>query len=926
MKRFFFFLYVALLSVGIAQGASYPNEVQGRAEVAVYTGNGVHVSWRALMSDPKELGFNVYRNGTLITPTPLKTTCSLLDKNGKAGDTYRIETAGSEEQYTTTAWESIYKSIMVDRPASIKSGNTTGRYRPDDISVGDLDGDGEYEMVVKWMPDNARDNGTNGYSSPCILRAYEFDGTLLWSVNLGLNIRSGNHYTQFLVYDFDGDGKAEMICQTAPGSIDGKGNYVSAAATDADILATDNSANYVNSKGHVTGGEELLTVFRGTDGQAMHTVWYNPNRACSVGGKASYNTSGWGDSNYNRGNRMVACVAHLDGLDAKPTAIMGRGYYTRCYLWAVDWDGSALTTRWLHASESNNAWSVKDKDGKTIASASGLTATAFGQGVHGISVGDVDGDGKDEIVTGGATIDDNGSLLCSTGLGHGDAIHLADLLPDRPGLEIMMPHEDSPYGYDVHDATTGYIVARKTGSSDTGRGLAADFYSSNRGFECWSSIDNNSYSCYDGAQVSSKRPDTNFRIYWTGEIYDQTFDGRYNSTDLKSYPRICQWNGSSAKVVTEFKEYGEPQSCNTTKATPCLQADLLGDWREELILYRYEADWSASQVELMLFTTPFETSYRVPCLMEDHLYRMGIAWQNCAYNQPPHLGIYLPDYFGKETPGEPDTRGLEPTTDEADELTLIAHIPFDGSLRNEVTDAELEAISLTPEYTTGKEGQAIDLTNAADAAAHLTQTHYDALNIGTESFTLVFWFKANLANTVDQYLLQKGSTKADAVAGTSGKWIGIEYKNGSLKFAIDDDVTKSEAVLNIAGCFDGKWHQLACVRNVKTKKLRLFIDGEQVATADDNSGDIGESEDWIIGNASVNFNCRYTGLLDEIRWYKGANNAAGIKEWYDNPTPTPIVNGSYSSSTRTDKVFQNGQFLIRRGDKIYTLTGQHLKN
>ena len=901
--------------------AQQTREVLHRAPVAVYTAGGVHVSWRSLVTDPDSLPFRVLRGETLLTPAPLTSTCSLLDAAGQPGDTYTIEVLwpDSTETFTTTAWGSIYQTIALDRPASIKSGNTTGRYRPDDISVGDLDGDGEYEMVVKWMPDNARDNGSKGYSSPCILRAYEMDGTLLWSVNLGLNIRSGNHYTQFLVYDFDGDGMAEMICQTAPGSTDGLGRYVSAAATDTAIQHINDTLTYVNSNGHITGGEELLTVFRGTTGEAMHTVWYNPNRACSVGGQASYNTSAWGDSNYNRGNRMVACVAHLDGVDALPTAIMGRGYYTRCYLWAVDWNGTALTTRWLHASTSKNAWTLTDGAGNTIASASGLTATAYGQGVHGISVGDVDGDGKDEIVTGGATIDHDGTLLCSTGLGHGDAIHLADLVPDRPGLEVMMPHEDSPYGYDVHDATTGYILARATGSSDTGRGLAADFFPEHRGYECWSSINNNSYACNDGAVVSSKKPDTNFRIYWTGDPYDQTFDGRYNADSLKSFPRIRKWNGSSATTVIEFQGYGLPQSCNTTKSTPCLQADLLGDWREELILYKYEKDWSAPQVELMLFTTPMPTAYRLPCLMQDHLYRMGVAWQNCAYNQPPHLGIYLPDYFGLEQPGVPDTTQTDTIADIADTLTLIAQMHFDGNLRNEVTGAELTPAGYTPTYVSGVNGQAIDFAQAAETTGHITQPHYSELAIGNESFTLAFWVNAALTNNVDQYLFHKGSTTADVSAGTSGKWIGVEYKNGNLKFAIDDDVTKTEVAQASSPCFDGGWHHIVCIRNVKTKMLRLFVDGEEVSSGADETGDISQSEDLVLANSTVRFNCRYTGKMDELTWYRGANNAAGVKQWYQQTKPDALTSEPSVSLTR--KVLEDGQVVIIRNGKRYSVLG-----
>ena len=168
----------------------------------------------------------------------------------------------------------MFTTFDVKRPASIKSGNTTGRYRPDDMAVGDLDGDGNYELILKWLPDNQRDSGKDGYASPVIISAYRMDGTPLWekNINLGLNVRSGNHTTQMVVYDFDGDGKAELICKTANGSTDGKGKYVTEAG-DAGIQAVDNSKTYLNSKGRVTGGEEFLTVFNGETGEAMHTIW-----------------------------------------------------------------------------------------------------------------------------------------------------------------------------------------------------------------------------------------------------------------------------------------------------------------------------------------------------------------------------------------------------------------------------------------------------------------------------------------------------------------------------------------------------------------------------------------------------------------------------------------------------------------------------
>ena len=267
--------------------------------------------------------------------------------------------------------------------------------------------------------------------------------------------------------------------------------------------------------------------------------------------------------------------------------------------------------------------------------------------MHGISIGDVNGDGYDDICIGAATIGHDGKLLCATGFGHGDAMHLTDLCPDRPGLEVMMPHEQSPFGWDVHDATTGEVLFDATGEKDNDSGLACDFVPGKYGSEFWSSADDVMRSCVDGSTVHNGKPDTNFRIYWTGDPFDQSFDGQYDATNGCA-PRICSWNTESNAIVTfqEFAEYDKPQTCNTTKATPCLQADLLGDWREEVIMTSYEADWSDPNCELLIFSTPEPTAYRVPCLMEDHMYRLGVAWQNSSYNQPPHLGYYLPAYLG----------------------------------------------------------------------------------------------------------------------------------------------------------------------------------------------------------------------------------------------------------------------------------------
>ncbi len=625
------------------------------------------LSWRLLGSDDTHTSFLLLKDGVVATDTIRHATSMRMSSTPTS--TFQLVTFQKGVPTDTVAPvvfnQRGYHLLQLDRPANVNDISGRYSYTPNDCSVGDVDGDGQYELIVKWNPSNAKDNSHRGYTGNVFIDCYRlFTGEKLWRIDLGVNIRAGAHYTQFLVYDFDKDGKAELICKTAPGSKDACGAYVNAVADIASIRNADNTKDWRNLNGRIDGGQEYLTVFEGLTGKAIHTIPYCPNRNGEVTPSESSGTFDWDDrighidySSYgNRGERYLACVAYLAGQNERPSAIMCRGYYTYAYLWAVDFDGKKLKPRWLHSSDSKTTYKLTDSDGKTTthtppACTSGLGRnTMYGNGNHNLSVADVDGDGHDEILWGSAALDHDGTLLYSVGFGHGDAIHLGDLNPDRPGLELFDVHEEKgKFAWDIHDAATGEILWKGGQRGvDNGRGLAADILAETRGYEFWSSYGGfegnirNSYpfSAVNGQQAGYRRPSMNFRIYWDGDACDELLDGT----------TITKWmdNGNEElgvwvtdSMMSTFASLGMyPASCNGSKSTPCLLADLFGDWREEVIWWNRN---NPSQIYIV--STTATTRHRVPTLMHDHIYRMGIVWQNCAYNQPPHLGYYLPDFI-----------------------------------------------------------------------------------------------------------------------------------------------------------------------------------------------------------------------------------------------------------------------------------------
>lgn len=453
-------------------------------------------------------------------------------------------------------------------------------YEANDASVGDLDGDGALDFVLKWQPTNAKDNSQSGYTGNTIVDGIRLDGTRLWRIDLGRNIRSGAHYTQFQVYDYDGDGQAEVAMKTADGSVDGAGKVIGSS-----------SADHRNSSGYILSGPEFLTMFNGRTGAAMGTVDYVPARGT---------VSSWGDSYGNRVDRFLAGTAYLDG--ARPSLIMARGYYTRSVIAAWDWRGGAFTRRWTFDTNSSTN-SGKGYDG---------------QGNHQLSVADADGDGKDEIIYGAMAVDDNGSALWTTKNGHGDAMHVGDLDPSRAGLEEFKVDEDSskPSSW-MADARTGQILWSTPASGDNGRGVSGDIWSGSPGAESWSSAVSGVRGP-KGDVVSSRKPSsTNFLAWWDGDTTRELLD----DTHIDKY-------GTSGD--TRLLTGASVHSNNGTKATPALSGDLFGDWREEVV-------WpTANNTALRIYSTPYETGTRITTLLHDTMYRTALAWQNTAYNQPPH--------------------------------------------------------------------------------------------------------------------------------------------------------------------------------------------------------------------------------------------------------------------------------------------------
>jgi rhamnogalacturonan endolyase len=612
-------------------------EQLNRGVVAFRSEGKVIVSWRILTTDAVSQPFDIYRNGTKLNKRPIKRGGSFFIDNDPIPieATYEVRGGGINGSYTLMpdAPEG-YLPVTLQKPADgMTPDGQTYTYSANDASVADVDGDGQYEILLLWSPSNAHDNAHDGFTGPTLFDCYTLEGRQLWRIDLGKNIRSGAHYVPFIFYDLDGDGKAELIVKTSDGTRDGLGRIIGDSLADyrhrpqpadsALIPTPQREWSKYNRKGRpktgrILTGAEYITVFNGLTGEAMDTKTYLPER-----GELKL----WGDDYANRSDRMLAAVGYLDGVHA--SAIFCRGYYTRTVLAAWDWDGHELKSHWVFDTNLPGT----GKDGKPH-------STYAGQGNHNLRVADVDGDGCDEITYGSMCVDHDGIGLYNTGMGHGDALHLMAFDPNSRELQVWDCHENRRDGSDFRHARTGEVIFQVPSKSDVGRTMAADIDPTNPGVEMWSTDSHGIRNIKGEVLFSAQDPDdpqhqqhlklgdrylsVNFGIWWDGDLLRELLDrGAVSKYDWKQH------------AIVDLIQFPGIVFNNGTKSNPCLSADILGDWREEVIARTPDSS------ELRIFISPIPTDYRINCLMQDIPYRLSTAAQNVGYNQPSEPGFYL---------------------------------------------------------------------------------------------------------------------------------------------------------------------------------------------------------------------------------------------------------------------------------------------
>lgn len=776
--------------------------------------NGVYLSWRLLGDESLEnQAFDIYKNGTKIHTTGVHDATNWIDTSGTASDKYKVvkagEDASKETEVTPTSNNNCAKSnevgngnseknsftyvdIPISRPDPVErmgDGKISNYYTVDkshegganDASVGDLDGDGNYEIVLKWDPTDSKDSAGADFTGNAYIDAYKIDPNndgYMWRIDLGKNVTSGAHYTQFLVYDFDGDGKSEVAMKTAPGTVDGTGHYVTEVGDTDEIRNTDNTKSYIGTSGRLKGKNpftQYLTIFDGETGAALYTTDYIPYDAA----EDQY----WGDgkAKYNRSERYLAAVAYLDGIH--PSIVMCRGYYHDSVIRAYTWDGTELTMQWEHKGKKSES-----------------STTLYGQGNHNLSVGDIDNDGKDEIVYGSAALDDDGkTVLGNTGLGHGDAMHMSDFNNDGTQEVFSVKEEQfKKYAEDLRVASTGkhfWSSGKLVTSDDNGRGVMDnidDDYAKTHPNALaigWSSGIANAHDL-NGDDVAAKPAGAgsgtfdNFLVYWDGDLSRELLDANIIQKYYAATGTTKRFYGPSDGYTLTGGSTN-----NYSKRNPSLVADIWGDWREEIIMPVNKGS-ATDQAYLRIYTSTMPTDYRITTLMHDCQYRLSVAWQNVGYNQPTHASYYIgsvalaTDESGNTlnylAPAVPYTK----VTYSAPEQVAVTGMTLEKK-SIEVEKGKTETINaiITPENATRK---GITWTSSDTNVATVTNGVVKGISAGTATITATTK-DGNFTDTCEVTVMQ------NAVTGIriSEKLIdlGMGYKKQITATVMPDDAT-----------------------------------------------------------------------------------------------------------------------------------------
>ena len=619
MKRLILTALVGLMTVGAC--AQRMTDKVDRGLVAVPgTSGGNFVSWRIFGEEYYDTGYNLYRDGVLVNSTPLKVS-NYTDTGGKATSKYQVAAVvrGVEQEKCTEVarWSAQYKDVTIKGVTNRDGKDVTAKYEINDVSLGDVDGDGTVEFIIKRNNTGGELTAANNRTEFNLYECYTLKGERLWWIDLGPNLMAGpDEQWDLVAFDWDQDGKAECVMR-------GADNMIIHTLTGKDIKI--GNMNYYTPRDEYThqGAEYLLYLNGetgepyGWDGSDNWTPMAYPLPRFETG-ESDY-AAVWGKADTgHRSSKHYFGAPFLDG--RKPSIFLGRGCYTRHKFCALDVDPLThqLTQRWRWNEYSG-------------------TSPYFGQGFHNYQIADVDWDGRDEIMFGSMVIDDNGKGLCTTGLGHGDAQHCSDFDPYRHGQEQFTCNETSP-ACTYWNATTGQIYYRLQSTGDDGRALMGNFSNSFPGSLGRSTqsglVSSVADKVIEGGPATGDSNDALFwshlnqRIYWDGDLCDEVFDSP----------------GSNARNGAVYKPGGGrlitfdgTNTANSSKNNPGAIADILGDWREEVVM-RNGVQGSKT---IRIFTTNTPTNYGIYTLWHDHQYRNAMVWQCVGYNQPPHKSYFL---------------------------------------------------------------------------------------------------------------------------------------------------------------------------------------------------------------------------------------------------------------------------------------------